>query len=170
MASASSATDDSVRAGVLLAGAVVLLLLVRVWGLSFFWVPLGLGLVYLAAAAAGRSRGSLWGPGWVLVAVGLTEGLWFHAHRPADSFVFAELTLLGAGTGAVVAAAMRTIGVAVSAMSLAMAVLLTGAFNLAEAKAVPHVAGNIWLYTGLLALWAVLLLARRGGGAADRRR
>ena len=162
MASTSSATENRVRAGVLFAGAVILLLLVRVGGLHFFWVPLGLGLIYLAAAAASRSRGTLWGPGWVLVSVGLTEGLWFHAQRSADSFVFAELTLLGAGTGAVVAAAMRTVGVAVSSMSLAMAVVLTGAFNLAEAQSVPHVAGNIWLYTGLLALWAVFLLARRG--------
>jgi len=148
-----------VRGAVLLAGAAVLVGLVRGAGLRFYWVPLVLGLVYLVAAAASRSRGTLWGPGWVLAAVGLTEALWFQAHRPADSFEFAELTLLAAGTGAVLAAGMRAVGVEVSAMSLALAVLLTGAFNVAEAKAVAHVAGNVWLYAGLLALWGAALLA-----------
>lgn len=152
-------TAGPVRGAVLLVGAALLLGLVRGAGLRFYWVPLGLGLIYLVAAAVSRSRGTLWGPGWVLAAVGLTEGLWFQANRSADSFEFAELTLLAAGTGAVVAAAMRALGVLVTAMSLALAVLLVGAFNLAEAEAVPHVAGNIWLYTGLLALWGVALLA-----------
>lgn len=153
-------TAGLVRGAVLLAGAVLLLGLVRGAGLRFYWVPLALGLTYLLAAAASRSRATLWGPGWVLAAVGLTEGLWFNAHRSADSFEFAELTLLAAGTGTVLAAGMRAFGVLVSTMSLALAVLLTGAFNLAEAKAVPHVSGNIWLYTGLLALWGAALLAR----------
>ena len=151
--------DNAIRGAVLLTGAVLLLVLVRGIGMHFYWVPFVLGLTYLVAAALSRSREALWGPGWVLVAVGLTEGLWFHTHRPADSFEFAELTLLAAGTGAVLAAAMRVVGVQVSAMSLATAVLLTGAFNLAEAKAIPYVAGDIWLYTGLLALWAMALLA-----------
>lgn len=159
---ASRPTAGRLRGAVLLVGAALLLGLVRGADLRFYWVPLALGLIYLVAAAICRSRGTLWGPGWVLAAVGLTEGLWFHAHRSADSFEFAELTLLAAGTGAVVAAGMRAVGVLVSAMSLALAVLLVGAFNLAEAQAVPHVAGNIWLYTGLLALWGVALLAGAG--------
>ena len=158
-------THDAVRGGVLLAGAVLLVGLVRGAGMPFYWVPLVVGLTYLLAAAAGRSRAAMWGPGWVLTLVGLTEGLWFHAHRPADSFEFAQLTLLAAGTGAVLAAAMGAVRVQVSAMSLAMAVLLTGAFNLAEARKVPHVAGNVWVYAGLLALWSAVPL-----GAAIRRR
>jgi len=127
---------------VLLAGAAVLLLLVEGRGVRFFWVPLLLGVTYLLAAAAGRSTGPLWAPGWVLGVAGLLEALWFRAGRPADSFELAQLTLLAAGTGALLAVAMTSIGVRVSAMSLALAVLLTGAFNLVEAKAVPHVAGN----------------------------
>jgi len=150
---------------VLLAGAALLVLLVEVAGLRFFWVPLVLGLTYLLAAGAGRSLGPLWAPGWVLSAVGLTEGLWFHAARPADSFELAQLTLLAAGTGAVLAAAMSAVGVRVSAMGTALAVLITGAFNLAEARAVPHVAGNTWLYAGLLALWGLyeLVAPQRAG-------
>lgn len=77
------------RGAALLAGAAGLLLLVELDGLPFFWVPLVLGLTYLAAAAASRSRGPLWAPGWVLSCVGLTEALWFAAGRPADSFELA---------------------------------------------------------------------------------
>jgi len=151
------------RGAVLLAGAAVLLLLVEGRGVRFFWVPLLLGVTYLLAAAAGRSTGPLWAPGWVLVVVGLTEALWFRAGRPADSFELTQLTLLAAGTGALLAVAMTAIGVRVSAMSLALAVMITGAFNLAEAKAVPHVAGNTWLYAALLAGWGLyeLDVARR---------
>ena len=124
-------------------------------------MPVVLGITYLAAAAAGRSRGPLWAPGWVLTAVGLAEAAWFHADRPADSFEFAELTLLAAGTGAVLAVAMSVLRVHVSAVSVAMAVLLTGAFNLAEADGVRGISGNVWFYAALLALWGVaeLLLA-----------
>ncbi len=151
------------RGAMLLAGAAVLLLLVEGRGVRFFWVPLLLGVTYLLAAAAGRSTGPLWAPGWVLGVVGLTEALWFGAGRPADSFELAQLTLLAAGTGALLAVAMTAIGVRVSAMSLALAVLLTGAFNLAEAKAVPYVAGNTWLYAALLVGWGLyeLDVARR---------
>lgn len=151
------------RALVMLAGAVVLLLLVKGGGVRFYWVPVVLGFSYLAAAAAVRSRGPLWAPGWVLTVVGLAEAAWFHAGRPADSFEFAELTLLAAGTGAVLAVAMTAVRVHVSAMSVAMAVLLTGAFNLAEAKGIHGISGNVWFYAALLAAWAVvdLLLASR---------
>ncbi len=155
------------RGAVLLVGAAVLLLLVDVGGVRYYWVPLMLGVTYLLAAVAGRSTGPLWAPGWVLSVVGLTEALWFQANRPADSFELAQLTLLAAGTGAVIAVAMSAVGVRVSTMSLALAVLLTGAFNLAEAKAVPHVAGNTKLYAALLAAWSLYELA--GVRRASRR-
>ena len=152
----------------MLVGAGALLLLVKVAHQRFYWVPLLIGATYLLAAAAGRSRGALWAPGWVLAVVGATEAAWFHAGRPADSFEFAELTLLAAGLGAVVAVAMRVVGVEVSSMGVATAVLLTGAFNLAEADAVPHVSGNAFLYAGLLACWGLAELAapRRAGVGA----
>ncbi len=157
-----SAHAATARGAVLLVGAAVLLLLVEIGGVDFYWVPLLLGVTYLLAAAAGRSTGPLWAPGWVLGAVGLTDALWFHALRPADSFELTQLTLLAAGTGAVLAVAMTAVGVRVSTMSLALAVLLTGAFNVAEAKAVPYVADNIWLYAALLAAWGLyeLVVAR----------
>ena len=152
------------RALMILAGAALLLLLVKGAGVRFYWVPVVLGLTYLAAAAASQSRGPLWAPGWVLTIVGLAEAAWFHAGRPAASFEFAEITLLATGTGAVFAVAMSVLRVQVSAMSVAMAVLLTGAFNLAEAQGVRGISGNVWFYAALLASWgaAELLVASRG--------
>ena len=154
--------SDPYGAAVLFAGAVLLPLLVEGAGLRFFHVPLVLGLVLLAAAVAGRSRGPLWAPACVLTAVGATEVLWFRSGRPADSFELAQLTLLAAGTGALIAASLGRAGVVVPATSTALAVLLTGAFNLAQAVELPGVAGNTWLYAGLLAAWGVsrLLPAR----------
>jgi len=148
----ASPAHRRIRALVILAGAALLLLLVKGAGVRFYWVPVVLGLTYLAAAAAGRS------------VVGLAEASWFHDGRPAASFEFAEITLLAAGTGAVLAVAMSVLDVHVSAMSVAMAVLLTGAFNLAEAQGVHGISGNVWFYAGLLAVWgaADLLLAGRG--------
>ena len=156
------------RAVVILVGAAVLLLLVKGAGTRFYWVPVVLGVTYLAAAGASRSCGPLWAPGWVLTVVGLAEAACFHAGRPADSFEFAELTLLAAGTGAVIAVAMSVVRVHVSAMSVGMAVLLTGAFNLAEAKGVRGISGNVWFYAALLAAWGVaeLLLASRAKASA----
>ena len=149
-------------AGVLLVGAVLVLVLVEAAGLRFFHVPLLLGLVLAAAALAGRSHGPLWAPACVLVLVGATDVLWFRSGRPADSLVLAQLTLVAAGTGALLAAALRPLGVVVAPAGLALAVLLTGAFALAQAAEVPGVVGNAWLYAGLLALWAAALLLRPG--------
>ncbi len=148
------------RAAVLVAGALVVLVLVKAAGLPFYWVPSLLGATYLLAATAGRSRGPLWAPGWVLLVVGLTEALWFRDGRPAESFQLAQLTLLAAGTGALLAALMRTVGVHVTTTSLALSVLLTGAFNLAQQQELSGVAGNAWLYAGLLAAFGLVELGR----------
>ncbi|GAC1611563.1 MAG: hypothetical protein NVS3B26_25690 [Mycobacteriales bacterium] len=155
------------RAAVILAGAGALLLLVQGVGVRFYWVPAVLGMTYLAAAAAGRSRGPLWAPGWVLTAVDLAKAAWFHAGRPADSFEFAELTVLAAGTGAVLAVAMSVLRIHVSAMRVAMAVLLMGAFNLAEAEGVHGVSGNVWFYAALLAAWGLADLLLAGPASVD---
>ncbi len=155
------------RAVVLLIGAVVLLVLVEAAGVRFFWVPSLLGATYLLAAAASRSRGPLWAPGWVLAAVGLTEALWFRDGRPAESFQLAQLVLLAAGTGALLAALMRFAGVHVTTTSVALSILLTAAFNLAEQQGLRGVAGNTRLYAGLLAAYAVVelgLVLRRSTG------
>ncbi len=57
------------------------------------------------------------------------------------------------GLGGVIAAAFaRLRGVTLSAMSIALPVLLFGAFALLEQQAVKPVAGRVWVYAALLAL------------------
>jgi len=66
----------------------------------------------------------------------------------------------------VLAVAMITVRVHVAPVSVAMAVLLTGAFNLAEAEGIRGLSGNVWPYAGLLAAWGLAeLLARRAHAA-----
>ena len=68
------------------------------------------------------------------------------------------------GLGGVLAALLHGFrGVRISPMSIALPVLLFGAFALVEQQAVRPVAGNVYLYSALLALWgAVELRPARG--------
>ena len=122
--------------------------------LPFYWFPALTGLTYLIAAAASRSSDTLWGPGLVITAVGVAAALWLRAGRPADSFQFLALAVMALGLGGVLAALLAQVrGVTVSAMSVAMPVLLFGGFALIEQQAVKPIAGQSWPYAVLLALW-----------------
>ena len=152
------------RGAALLLGAVLIVVLIRSGTLSFSWLPLLLGLTYLAAAGLSRSRGTLWGPGLVVSSVGLAAGLWVGSGRSPDSFQFLALSAMALGLGGVLAALLHGFrGVRISPMSIALPVLLFGAFALVEQQAVRPVAGNVYLYSALLALWgAVELRPARG--------
>ncbi|HWH29349.1 MAG TPA: hypothetical protein VNU26_10365 [Mycobacteriales bacterium] len=119
----------------------------------------------LAAAIAGRSRGTLWGPGLVITSVGLAAGLWLADGRAPDSFQFLALAVMALGLGGVLAALLAQVrGFSVSAMSIALPVLLFGAFALMEQQAVEPVAGRTWLYAALLAVWGAYELRPSGRG------
>ncbi len=138
----------------LIVGAVVLLALVETDVVPRYWFPAITGLTYLAAAAVGRSRGTLWAPGATLTIAGLSLALWFRDGRPGDSFELLALTLLAVGAGGVVAALLNSVaGFAVSAMSVALSVLVLGAFLLLEQQGVAPFAGNTWPFAVLLAAW-----------------
>lgn len=148
----------------LIVGAVVIAVLVEGGFLAFYWFPALTGLTYLAAAAAGRSRGTLWGPGLVITVVGLAAALWLRDGRMPDSFQFLALAVLALGLGGVLAALLGQLrGLAISAMSVALPVLLFGAFALLEQQMIAPFAGQTWAYVVLLALWGVFELrpARR---------
>ncbi len=151
-------TDDGrarrLRGAVLLLGAAAIAGLVEGGILDYYTFPLLLGLVYLAAAAISRSHGTLWGPGLVTTAVGLAVALWFGAGRGGDSFQLLALTVMALGLGGVLAALLgQAKGFAVSAMSVAMPVLLFGGFALLEQQAVKPFAGSTWVYVALLVVW-----------------
>lgn len=150
------------RGGALILGGLLILALVETKVIPFYWFPVLTGLTYLAAAAAGRSRGTLWGPGLVITTVGLGAALWLRDGRPADSFEFLALAIMALGLGGVLAALVgRTLAVAVSAMSVSLAVLLFGVFALLEQQGVKPVAGHAWPYVVLLIAWGLYELRPR---------
>jgi hypothetical protein len=160
---ATRAEDDvrarRLRGAVLLVGAAAIAGLVEGGILDYYTFPLLLGLVYLAAAAISRSRGTLWGPGLVTTVVGLAVVLWYGAGRGGDSFQLLALTVMALGLGGVLAALLGELrGLVITPMSIALPVLLFGAFSLLEQQRVEPVTGSTWVYVALLALWGAFEL------------
>ena len=144
------------RGIVLLLGAALIVALIETEVLAYYWLPALAGLTYLAAAAAGRSRSELWGPGFVVTCAGLAVASWFRDNRPADSLQLLSLVVMALGLGGVLAVLhARARHFALSAMSVAMPTLLVGGIFLLEQQAVRPVAGETWFYAGLLALWGL---------------
>ena len=159
----SLASDDvtarRARGAALLVGAAAIIGLIETGVLAFYWFPALTGVTYLVAAAVGRSRGTLWAPGLVITSVGLAAALWLRDGRAPDSFQFLALAVMALGLGGVLAGLLGHVrGVAVSAMSVALPVLLFGAFALLEQQAVEPFAGSSWPYAVLLALWGLFEL------------
>ena len=145
----------------LIVGALVIVALIETETIPFYWFPALTGLTYLAAAAAGRSRGTLWGPGFVITSVGIAAALWLRDDRPGDSFQFLALAVMALGLGGVLAALLAQVrGFAISAMSIAMPVLLFGAFALLDQQKVSPFAGQTWVYAALLVAWGAYELVR----------
>ena len=162
-----SADTSSRRASgiALIVGAIVIVALIQTETLAYYWFPTLVGLTYLAAAVAGRSHSSLWAPGLIVTSVGLAAAVWLRDGRPADSFQFLALATMALGLGGVLAALLaQARGVQVTAMSVAVAVLLFGVFALLEQQAIAPFAGQSWAYAGLLALYGAFELrpGRRG--------
>lgn len=152
-------TPATVRGATLVVGGAALIGLLEGDVLPYYWLPLLTGIVYLAAAVAGRSRGPLWGPALVTTTGGLAVALWIRDGRAVADFQFTALAVMALGTGAVLAAVMNQAGYAISAMSVALPVLLFGAFLLAEEQSVSRVAGSASFYGGLLVVWGLVELA-----------
>lgn len=154
-ADASSDTQARRASGLaLIVGAVAIFTLIQSETLRFYWFPLLTGLTYLAAAAAGRRRSTLWGPGLVITAAGLVAALWLRDGRMVESFEFLALTVTALGLGGVLAALLVQIrGFSISALSIALPVFLYGVTLLLEQQAVRPFAGQTWAYMVLLALW-----------------
>ena len=153
------------RGGVLLVGALALYLLFASLGdapvLARYWFPVTTGVIYLVAAAAGRSRGSLWAPAIMLTVTGLSVALWLRDGNGPDSFQFLALALLSLGLGGVIASLLGQYAhFVVSAMSVSLVVLLLGAFFLAEQQGIAPFAGEIWPFAALLGIWGAAEIAR----------
>lgn len=154
----SDGSDDTTarraRGIALIVGAVAIVALIETELIPFYWFPTLTGLTYLAAAAAGRSRGTLWGPGLVITSVGLAAALWLGDGRMPDSFLFLALAVMALGLGGVLAGLLAQVkGFSISVMSVALPVLLFGGFALLEQQMVSPFAGQTWVYAALLAVW-----------------
>lgn len=164
----SHARDDvnarRARGVALIVGAVAIVALIETELVPFYWFPTLTGLTYLAAAAAGRSRGTLWGPGFVITSVGLGAALWLRDGRMPDSFQLLALAVMALGLGGVLAALLTQVkGFCISAMSVAMPVLLFGVFALLEQQMVSPFAGQTWFYAALLTVWGAYELRSAKG-------
>jgi hypothetical protein len=161
----STLTARRSRGLVLLAGGLALALLVGDGRpLSFVWLPLVTGLVYLAAAAAGGRDGALWGP--ALVVLGFGAAVVLTVEGPLGGELFSSVVLTGVGAGALVATLLPRYGVPVPAPSVAAAVLLSGVFFLLSERG-GEVFRSTLLYGALLVAWGVWELLPRSGRAAD---
>ena len=107
----------------LLAGAVVFALVVGASPDRFYLVPLGLGLVYLAAAALGGPRGGYWATAVVLLGWGAAV-FWVRQGEP--DLDTAGLYLLGAGAGATAGVLLARRGFAVDPLGMAVTIMLAG--------------------------------------------
>lgn len=107
----------------LLAGSVLFGLLVGANGATFYWTPLGIGLVYLAAAAAGGRTGGYWATALVLTGWGVAVVVVGEVQPNLDP---AGLYLAGAGLGACAAVAARRVGVRADPLGATATIALAG--------------------------------------------
>ena len=147
----------------LIVGALLIVALIETETIPYYWFPALTGLTYLAAAAVSRSRGTLWGPGFVITSVGIAAALWLRDGRMPDSFQLLALAVMALGLGGVLASLLVQVrGLSISPMSIAMPVLLFGVFALLEQQRVSPFAGQTWVYAGLLAVWGAYELRPAG--------
>ncbi|MDP9384337.1 MAG: hypothetical protein M3P50_03715 [Actinomycetota bacterium] len=108
---------------VLLLGTVVFAVVVGPEPDRFYLTPLGLGLAYLAAAAAGGRRGGYWATAIVLLAWGPAV-VWLRESRP--DLDTAGVYMVAVGLGALAGLWMARRGYAVDALGLAATIVLAG--------------------------------------------
>lgn len=132
---------------------------------EFFYVPLVVGLVYLAAAAAGGRRGGLWSTALPLTGWGL--GVVLGVENVVDLYDPA-LFLLGAGLGALACAGLERAGWAVDLLGVSATLVLGGLAFALEREV--DLFGQRSTYVALLLLVAGFNLAQalRAPGAQGR--
>jgi len=145
---------------VLVVGGIVLLLLVRPVGpLAYSWIPLLVGLAFVAAAALTGPRSPLWGPGLVVSAYGTAEVVNLLTDVPGAG----AWTVVAIGLGGLLAAFLGGRGWAMSAAGVASPVVFIG---IGQWIAGTAPGGTItWFSAGVTVLYGVAELV-----TAQRRR
>lgn len=153
--------NRAARGVALLTGAALIAGLIELGPVPYYWFVLLVGLTYLAAAAVGRSRGPLWSPGLITTSVGAAIVAWIRDGRSVDSYQFLALAAMALGLGGVLAALLaQWRGYQISAMGVALPVLLFGAFALLDQQRVDPVSGSTWVYVAALAAYGLVEVVR----------
>lgn len=147
---------------VLVVGSIGFSLIVGTGPDTFYWTPLGIGLVYLAASVAGGRQGGYWAGALVLVGWGAAVA---YAREARPDIDIAGLYLAGAGVGATLAVLARRAGITADALGATATVAISGvilAFSgewdqLAEARTYALLVGGVGLVN---VVWAILQLDR----------
>ncbi len=142
----------------LLAGSVVFALVVGAGADTFYWTPLGIGLVYLASAISGGRNGGYWSGALVLCGWGAAVA---YARQSRTELDIAGLYLAGAGIGAALAVLAQRAGVHASPLGATATVIASGIIlalsgqsdQLTEARTYALLVGAIGLVN---VLWALL--------------
>ena len=132
---------------ILIVGAIVIVIAIGDSSSGFYWTPLSLGLIYLAAALAGGPRGSYWATAVVLVGWG-TAVVIVRQFTPALDT--SGLYLLGAGVGATVGMVLARRGFAVDPTGMTVTLAL-GGLVLSLLPRDPSLLGDARLYAVLIA-------------------
>lgn len=155
--------DERLRQGlVLLVGAIVFILLVGNGPSTFYDTPLGIGLVYLAAAAVGGKRGGYWATAVVLVGWGAAVYWVRNGHPDLDT---AGLYLAGAGLGASAGILLARAGFAVDPLGATGTVAISGVILAVE----PHWSGVLGEARTYALIVGAIGLANAVAGAVARR-
>lgn len=121
------------RQGAALLGAAALFALAfSLLDLEFWWIPLGVGLAYLAAAGASGRTGSYWATGVTVTGWGVSV-VWLNAADP--DVIAAAAQVLGIGVGALAGAALQRAGFAVDLLGVAATAAAVGLVFMLERQA-----------------------------------
>ena len=115
----------------LLGGLVVILTIEPVGGKHLYWMPLIIGLTYLAASAAGGRGGGLWVPGLMVTAWGIATTTVLSGTIRVD---FTAATIFAIGVGAILATFLPRFGVPCNPQAIAIIVAAIGGLELLEAQ------------------------------------
>lgn len=155
------------QGAVLLLGAIAITLLIGASPTGFFWTPLAVGLVYLAAALCGGPTGSYWASAVVLVGWGAAVVV---VRQLGPNLDTSGLYLVGAGAGASIGLVLARRGFAVSPLGMTLTIMVGGGL-LAFEEHLTSVLGDARFYALFLGLVGVVNLVlgafatERSGGA-----
>lgn len=127
-----TALRATARGALLLVGGVAVILVIQPIGVKqLYWMPLIIGLTYLASSVAGGRSGGLWVPGLMVTAWGVGTTTVLSGTIKVD---FTAATILAIGIGAIAATLLRRFGIPCNPLAIAVIVAAIGGLELAQAQ------------------------------------